>query len=989
MSIDLFDDYYKAINWLGQRTSNFDSKEFSDIKDTLKEVAAYADYEMGMYNDISEALKEANTKEEYLDSLKKMLDNGDINKSQYDFLSKNKPRKKSEPKEKVEWKSIDKPKKLNTVGMSEKEREKVRAVESVTKEDYDNMPDTMANYYVNVLSSLNEDFVPSSVYDLAGKIEALRTSKKMESSIKERGGITLNKIRDIFVKKLSKKTERRTQKASGETIDSSVGMRGSAFRDGTRPMAINYGKYKEKIDNIRKEMSVLMSSFGVRSKKAKEADIKVMMFRIQRQKDANKNSPETNSVKEFIDEMFASEKSKNVLEERYGKPWLKTVQEIYDKFKDANGELNKENLYASLNDKEKKLLSLSDKLVKNSERFAIDAAAEHGMALELIPQYAHVPTIVQAMDLKSQEDLVDTVAKMMAGTSNTRLSTKSGTLEGRKKAVPIISFSNYESVVNGLDKTYKDYFLTDAIKTEQRAFRMLNEMLKDNKEGEKVARGISKGVTNTRNALLMNDYKKSIENPLISFLVSNTSTAILGTSEKLIKEFGTNPVYQLLRYALKGEVGKIPKLFYYMTSETLPSIRGVAKLSDKLMNNVIIALSPAQMNRYLQGQKFSGEQLDLEQDMETFSPYQKDLSQKLVKAAQIYRRKTGLKRIGDYMTAGNDQVMSRSIFRIEFEEQFKKLTGKKLTEEDYKKIANKNPEFYDKYSEQLKEAVSKADEEVSVGFTTTNEAQRSYDQLTEGQKGLFGKMRFFMLPFQIAEYQNIRKAIYNEGAKAIGTTVIPILARQALYNYLGMTLPAVMATALGALTGNEDDKEDLMKLELYLNKDRAIKSLVSAVVGMFIFRDMSNLVRLPAIAGIEWLNSVYGDKIGLREKDEDYNEYKDQMFYNSINLNPDNYSNTAGTVLGVSKAFLPSLSPTIDAVEPTLKSETFQRMYKDEFDIKEDDYDEIDYHGVKAGLKLGIANGILPADAYKVFNYHFNKDIIKGNSVSSKNKNYK
>ena len=405
------------------------------------------------------------------------------------------------------------------------------------------------------------------------------------------------------------------------------------------------------------------------------------------------------------------------------------------------------------------------------------------------------------------------------------------------------------------------------------------------------------------------------------------------------------------------------------------------------MNNVIIALSPAQINRYLQGQKFSGEQLDLEQDMETFSPYQKDISQKLVKAAQIYRRKTGLKRLGEYMTSGNDQVMSRSIFRIEFEEQFKKLTGVKLTEDDYKKIANKNPDFYDKYSEQLSEAVSRADEEVSVGFTTTNEAQRSYDQLTAGQRGLFGKMKFFMQPFQIAEYQNLRRAIYNEGAKGIATTVIPILARQALYNYLSMTLPAVMATGFGALMGDEDDKEDLMKLELYLNKDRAIKSLVSAVTGMFIFRDMSNYVRLPFIAGVELLNAMFGDEVGLREEDEDYNKYQDQLFYNAINLNPDDYSSTIGTVTGTTKAFVPSFSPMLDVVEPTLKSETVQRMYKDEFDIKEDKYDEIDYHGVKAGLKLGIANGILPADAYKAYTYYFNKDVIKGNSVSSKQKN--
>jgi len=983
--LDKFDKYYEALEWLGQRTSNFDSKEFRDIKNTLNEVSIEADYQMGMYDDIINELSDrAKTKEDYLDIIQGLLNEGEINQTQFDFLNKNKPKQKPEPKERKKFGELEKPKRIDTRNLSPKEREKVRVLESVTDEDYELLSDAEARYFENVLSALNEEYVPTSAYDMASKILANRAAKNMEQSVKARGGITLNKIRDLFWGKIKEKTESRIKKANEETIDSSIGLRGTAIRDTMRMAAIQYGAYKETVDNIRKEMSKIMKSFDrFDGKKAQEADIKVMMFRLQRQKDANKNATEVDSVKAFIERMSEDETTKRELRTKYGQGWIDTVNRIYNEFKDKDGELNKEKLYAKLTNKEKRLLNLSDRLVKKSEQFAIDAAAEQGNALELVPEYTHVPSVLSAMGLDKLEDVADTVTKMINGTSFRKVSVKAGPLEKRKNATPVISFSNFESVVKGLDQIYKAYYLSDALKTETRAFKKLKDSLKNDKQAEPIATAIEKGIRETRDALFLANFRKEEQSPIISFLMNNTATALLGTTEKLVKESVTNPAYQLLRYAMKGQVAKIPRLISYMVSETIPKLGKAANLNEKLINDVIVALSPAQINRYLQGQKFSGEQLDIQQDIESFSPYEKNLETKITKGLSMFRNKTGLKRLGEYMSSGNDQVMSRSIFRLEFEDAFKKLTGKKLTKEDYKKIAYEDASFYDKYSEQLKKAVSDADAEVAVGFTTTNEMQRSYEQLTASQKGLLGKMKYFMLPFQVAEYQNIRKAIYNDGLKGVATTVMPILARQVLYNYLAMTLPSVIATALGAAMGDEEDQEDLQNIDLYLNKEDAVKSLVAGVAGMFVFRDMSNYVRLPLTAAIELANAWYGDDLGVREKGTDYNKYEDQFFYNSISLSPDDYSNTLGTSIGVSKAIIPPLSPTFDIIEPTLKSEAVQSLYKDEYDIKEDKYDEMDYYGRKALLKLGIANGVIPTDAYKMYMYHFNKEIIKGQRIKN------
>jgi hypothetical protein len=253
--------------------------------------------------------------------------------------------------------------------------------------------------------------------------------------------------------------------------------------------------------------------------------------------------------------------------------------------------------------------------------------------------------------------------------------------------------------------------------------------------------------------------------------------------------------------------------------------------------------------------------------------------------------------VNDNLITMPDRVVVMRIWVGATMSKFKKLTGEKI---DFKKIAEKDRVYLDKYKDAIRETKKYADNMIEQSVTSKNPMEaiprmiRSHSD--EWYNAVYKNFNSFFTSFPIGEsismydaYNGIFKGGYLGVRKGISLATAT-MARMTIYSmYIGIVPSLTVLAVMSAMgLGGDEEKEKKLKKEADPTTDEGRAAAARAFVGSALAIGMGkkgNIVRSFANFGIEQANKKWGHDLGLRTS-EKY-EFGDELMFSIVPVNYD------------------------------------------------------------------------------------------------------
>ena len=983
---ELLDEYIDAISFLSDLSRYTKDKTtgavkilsdpaFKDKVEQLSNIAIAANARMGIYNSVAQTIQDEMDRGRKLsDILAELVLDGAITNEEAEYF-KSRPLKKVKPIRQLVPSVIKNESKitLDTSGLSERQVEVVKLLKGITEEDI-KMLGEKALFLPEMVKMINAGLISYPAIRLSREIQQNRTAKAMVESVSNPLTNVVAEVRTLFHKLYGKnkkaRTEMRAKSAKyGRNVDASLGLKGKAISDALYGVARASAQIGDKVAPIEAEVNAVLESISSKQSVKQKADIRTAMFSAQRQKDLNPNDPTVDSVKDFVKAMNRTKQNITKVTDALGEDYYNFVMETYEKYKDSNGELDATKLYKDLSEKERKLIVLQRANATKNQKFAEDAANENGRMFIPSNAYFHVPVLTSTIN--NYEKDMQNVAELINNEGFNRISTNAGAIKARTKGTPVPIFSTHRSIVDGAQEVFRDYYLYRPLINERGAFNKAKKMLENNVDGDIVMRAIDLVVQQQRNMLLSSNPLQENIPAVWKYLGRTAVGSMLATGKKLVSELIPNVLALSIRSVAQG---RVPLKYFAKTMA-----------NTQQFNRAIQNVAPSEIDRLLHGDVVAGQAADVDLGAPNqYTPFKREASQKVTDWMNKYLRNwwmlenTKAKKLRGLSPAGleklaiqsADKMLAIDLFRYKFENEFKKQTGENL---DWDKLAKNDKEYFEKYSEEIAKAAKEGDREVETLQSSTNPANKSFNEVKASKSGMLNASQFFMLPFQISDYQNLRAAISEGGFRGSMETALPIFARQMVYTWLGEQF---VKLAVANMFGDDDDLDEVM--DHLTDGDNISKAALVGVISLFVLRGMNSWKRAGVVAAVEWANYLYGEGI-TRQEGEEYNKYE-SLFYNNV---PVGWEATRSDMFDWAKAssslIVPQLSPIINSTEYIYKvgakdPDNFLKQYN-MFDDDELD-DKQRYYFTKGLLGLGAASGVVQKDWENVITWEENKDKI-------------
>ena len=837
---------------------------------------------------------------------------------------------------------------------TEDEKAIVDSISKFTSKDLGNLSTTQLNNYVKAVDAINAGFLPAKAQELNVEVKANREVGKTEGALERLKGGFLRK--SIIGKRAAFK------RARASTLDSSVGLKGNALSTLVRPFNVAYTERDRYVNEIINQMTRAFDKVApldiIISNKKVTADIKNMFYGYALHKEANPNSKEVHSVKEFIDatfgENFSSEGKKDTFVKKMGLNYYNTVKKLYNKYKDSEGEVSSESVVRDMSKKEKDIYkqgravfdSLSDKIYKSK-------VLDRGEQLKTLEEYVHYQVIPK------EGDVDQVVGNLLSDFDSQRPSTRAGTGYQRTTKANPVTFSFYNSVNEAAGQTLTDYYLTEPLKVEMKTVSRLKKKF-ENSENAGIVNDVLDGIIKQRKELLVSNAARQSQSAVLNYVQTSATRYLLGKGTRAIAETSVN----LLRVMAND-----------LTSGKSAFLQTVKNFKDSdVYTEAVRNLQTTQKERLLGNSKFAGyADVTVEGDTPVAQVGSKRTADKTTAAImRRVSRLTGVEQLQTALVSIPDKIFSRGVFFDELQRVYKKETG---TELDLTKL--KDGEFKRENKEALDKATQAADEAVAKLFSTTSKAEKSINELSAANRGgLWNRMKYFMLPFIINESQQLKKAVVNNGALGVYQAGVPIAVGIAGYQILN---EAASQLLIRAIDQDDDFEEDLDKtLESLIKEKTTERALISTLVELALLREMNGVYRLPANSIIEVVNRNYGEGI-TREEGSTYNAYRDNIVYNKIDL--ENLNKVGAFDLASIAA--PQFSPVISSISDADKGKLIEDVEKiiagEKIKDSKNKEEAKQYYRTKALLTLLSALGWLPRDLRDYYVYkEKSEQILKG-----------
>lgn len=664
-----------------------------------------------------------------------------------------------------------------------------------------------------------------------------------------------------------------------------------------RPISRAFSLYQSEVNTINRKiqnaMDELSNSLGKNPNKMQLAKQKVMAYMLESEYQANPNSKEVRSAKDFLDATikYAEETEQN----SYSDKDIENLKKIRDEF--FSGEtVDLGAMLESFSPAEKKAIkTISDINNELSSKVAFTSAIIRGRKVGALNNYIHHNTLGE----RSAADMATNVSMADVFNASMRPSTKAKSLIERTGAATPLVFDPFSSTTRGARQLLMDYHLTEPIRTARRTVKYAESKVTGKQK--RILNAISGGLEQALSNTLINTYHETtFVEDAIRYMEQTGYRNMLGSIPRAVAELTSNLSYVML-YDPKSFISGVSKYGSVAMSET----------GLNIMKNV----RSQQIERLYPASKLSGRLLDREVMSQASGIKAGKSRNDVVNAMTIIYNYSGkqVKNVAestaDALIGSPDKAVMKPLWFGAFAAEFKKATGQEV---DYDKIANNNEAYLTEFSEAIDQASGYADEtSIRVGssdnpFTGILKGANAANQ--SAMKQAFNKFNNFMTRFLITEYSTARTGVYalmgdgkltrKQGAEILGAT----MSRMIVYSLLSKELVSIMMGMLGFGDDEEDEKTFFQKLG---------QATASAFSGLILGRNFGNFTKAPINIGVEEMNKELLDFL----REGDYDPYEDAIQYTIIPKD----ERKQGDIMEYVKSFSGAFAPMISTAQRTLE----------------------------------------------------------------------
>jgi len=293
----------------------------------------------------------------------------------------------------------------------------------------------------------------------------------------------------------------------------------------------------KKIQNIlEKAEEKVAKSFKLDPNKTLMSKFKMMTYMVQLENDSNQGSKQVNPASEYLK---ATIKHIDEGKSAFGERDSDMLQEILDKYSDADGNIDNQKLYDSFNQAEKDAINdirgVNESLREKAE---YTAAIIRGDRINPLTNYVHLNVLQD----NQPNDLTAGTAFITEYNNSMRPSTRAKSLIARTGKVSPLNFDIFASAQRGAKFVLMDYNLTEPIQT---ARQTINETIANfeeegriPKEKRQIINAINSALEETTENLLTNSFvTTSIADDAVDYINKHGYRAVLAGTSRFVSSF--------------------------------------------------------------------------------------------------------------------------------------------------------------------------------------------------------------------------------------------------------------------------------------------------------------------------------------------------------------------------------------------------------------------------------------------------------------------
>jgi hypothetical protein len=884
--------YLELVDMFSARQAVLNLEEKSVVTKDVNAILNEIDNEQSKADELADRFNKSENKVfkddelDYAASIKNMLDEKEIDEKEAETMRKYKEdiapqveetelTEEEAQKEKDELIAVVKASQVDGTELpSNDERNLAKQIARLIKTDaLKGLTNTELKNLLKVIDNINNNYLPHYAQLMAEKMNAINNANSLTSAIKK---AVIAPLSGLYSRVKSSLTERGAieemiRRNPLFNIDQLFGNYKTkdifnAVLNKAAEGEANFKAELKKIQNILENAEEKVAkSFKLDPNKTTMSKFKMMTYMVQLENDSNKESKQVNPAAEYLK---ATIKHIDAGKSSFGERDANMLQEILDKYTDADGNIDNEKLYKSFNQAEKDAIKdirgVNESLREKAE---YTAAIIRGDRINPLNNYVHLNVLheLQPNDLTAGTAFVNEYNNSM------RPSTKAKSLIARTGKVSPLNFDVFASAQRGAKFVLIDYNLTEPIRTARKTINQtVANFEKDGripKEKREIINAINSALEETTDNLLTNSFvTTSLADNVADYLNKQGYRAVLAGTSRFISELSSN-----IGFAVISD----PKAFM-----TGVENRGIIMSSDapSIMENV----NSKQTSRIFPTDTLSGKLIDtniLQQTggikgAKSKNPVKNKIQQIWNLSGKKYTNVVEL--TADALISTPDKMIMRPMWFGSFANKFKSITGENV---NFEKIAANDEKYMQQYKDAIEESKTTADERsVMVGSTDNSFMGILKGSVKPNQSftlKAFNNFNNFMTKFLIFEYVTARTAINaamgngsltkKQGAAVLGA----VTTRMVLYGLITQ----MMGTGLMGLFFDDQEQEDEKSFMQKLGQQ-----MTSAFTSLLFGRDFGNATKAMINIGLEDVNDKYLDFL----REGDYDPYKDAIQYTIV-----------------------------------------------------------------------------------------------------------
>ena len=891
--VEILDDYKDIVDMFGDSAAVLKLEEITEVTQKVQDILDQIDDQLSLVPALAtklfnydKAILNEDGALNYSATIEKMKEDKVIDDAEYELMRKYKsyimPKTSTIPKTKAELaeekkvlvKQVKEAASEATISplASDDEKKmassviklsKTNAVESLDNRQLENLLKIFENfkngYFPAYANGINNDLIAA---ENAGFLSKAIAKAKMPTLAKLKLRIT-NKRKALF---------QRVKSTPLFNIDELFGdfKAKDIFNSLFNSLAQNQQRYALELEKINQKLEEALNkiakSYGNNENKIVESKMKMAIYRIQREFQANPGNPSVNPAIEYINETIKAIKGGNT---NYGDEDAKMLEKIAKDYSDGNGGIDAEKLKNSFNTAEQEAIDLFDKINKEVEDKAIFTGdVIRGDKVKLLNEYNHI----SVLPTKGQE--ADPIADVMSKFDPKNVvSTKAKSLIERTPEAKAINFDIFSTVQRGAKFVLMDYYLTNPVRVARKTINTTRKMMEENGTLTEDTNTIIDVINDALELALKSSldqaaFNDSFVEQVIQEMAKTGYRAMLGGIPRAFTELTSNMAYVAMvnpkewftglnmMKIIRG--GKAVDIMESVGSKVISRVYGSDPLKGRMVDPSVLSKRTG-----IGASKLTGETVNV------IATIHNNTTKKLKNTAEL---------TADTLISSPDKIMMRPLWFGSFDMAFQDFAGKKP---DYDKIEANDADYMIQNKEALEAAGRVADEKVTMAGNVDNpymNALRAYIASDERGKAVtkFAKVfDNFMLKFQIGEYLTARRGIYaffgngNMSKGQAARLMAAVVTRMTVYTVMSKMASEFFYGLFLDDEEEDDDKSFAQKLG---------QGLASTFTSLFLGRDFGNAARSVINYGIEKANEKYLDFL----RDGEYDPYEDAIQYTFI-----------------------------------------------------------------------------------------------------------